>query len=161
MQRARASRKSSLGTSPSHPTGGWPAAAITRVSSGRPAIISSGRSCSRRTGCGSSWAEQNGNGVSVFRPRPRYWPGSVLLSHTVTHAVPSAHESLTSEFGKGSGMASPTMPPEIRGRPRSVWLLHFAVFSETGALTKSSLVARTPNTSYNTCLRGRSSRTAD
>ena len=31
--------------------------------------------------------------------------GSDLLSHTVTHAVPSAQEGLTSEFGMGSGVA--------------------------------------------------------
>jgi len=33
-------------------------------------------------------------------------PGSVLLSHTVTHAVPSAMRSLTSVFGMGTGVAS-------------------------------------------------------
>ena len=33
-------------------------------------------------------------------------PGSVLLSHTASRAVPSAPRSLTSEFGKGSGVAS-------------------------------------------------------
>jgi hypothetical protein len=42
-------------------------------------------------------------------------PGSVLLSHTVAHAVPSAPKSLTSEFGMGSGMASSISPPEIVG----------------------------------------------
>ena len=30
--------------------------------------------------------------------------GNVLLSRTVSHAVPSALEGLTSEFGMGSGM---------------------------------------------------------
>lgn len=39
-------------------------------------------------------------------------PGSVLLSHTLTRAVPSALEGLTSEFEMGSGMAPPTLPPE-------------------------------------------------
>ena len=33
--------------------------------------------------------------------------GSDLLSHSVATAVPSALESLTSEFGMGSGVASP------------------------------------------------------
>jgi hypothetical protein len=42
----------------------------------------------------------------------RKGPGSVLLSHTLTRAVPSALEGLTSEFGMGSGMAPPTLPPE-------------------------------------------------
>ena len=31
-------------------------------------------------------------------------PGSDLLSHAVTHAVPSAVESLTSVFGMGTGV---------------------------------------------------------
>ena len=39
-------------------------------------------------------------------------PGGVLLSHSLTQAVPSALEGLTSEFGMGSGMAPPTLPPE-------------------------------------------------
>ena len=39
-------------------------------------------------------------------------PGDDLLSHTVTHAVPSAPKSLTSEFGMGSGMASSISLPE-------------------------------------------------
>ena len=34
-------------------------------------------------------------------------PGDVLLSHTVSRAVPSALEGLTSEFGMGSGVAPP------------------------------------------------------
>ena len=33
-------------------------------------------------------------------------PGGALLSHTKSHAVPSAQRSLTSEFGMGSGVAS-------------------------------------------------------
>ena len=39
-------------------------------------------------------------------------PGGDLLSHSLTRAVPSALEGLTSEFGMGSGMAPPTLPPE-------------------------------------------------
>jgi hypothetical protein len=38
-------------------------------------------------------------------------PGGVLLSHTVTRAVPSALEGLTTEFGMGSGVALPPLPP--------------------------------------------------
>ena len=38
--------------------------------------------------------------------------GGVLLSHTDDRAVPSALEGLTSEFGMGSGVAPPAMPPE-------------------------------------------------
>ena len=50
-------------------------------------------------------------------PRFHVWkrgerPGGVLLSHSLTRAVPSALEGLTSEFGMGSGVAPPTLPPE-------------------------------------------------
>ena len=37
--------------------------------------------------------------------------GDVLLSHTVTHAVPSTQKSLTSEFGMESGVASSLLSP--------------------------------------------------
>ena len=37
--------------------------------------------------------------------------GGDLLSHTVSHAVPSALESLASEFGMGSGGPFPLKPP--------------------------------------------------
>ena len=43
-------------------------------------------------------------------------PGSVLLSHTASRAVPSAPTSLTSEFGMGSGVASSISPPETLGQ---------------------------------------------
>ena len=43
-------------------------------------------------------------------------PGSVLLSHTASRAVPSAPRSLTSEFGMGSGVASSRSPPETVDR---------------------------------------------
>ncbi len=39
-------------------------------------------------------------------------PGGVLLSHTVTRAVPSALKSLTSVFGMGTGVSSSPLPPE-------------------------------------------------
>ena len=38
--------------------------------------------------------------------------GGDLLSHTVSRAVPSALEGLTSEFGMGSGVTPPALPPE-------------------------------------------------
>ena len=37
--------------------------------------------------------------------------GSVLLSHRASPAVPSALIGLTSEFGMGSGVTLPTLPP--------------------------------------------------
>jgi hypothetical protein len=42
-------------------------------------------------------------------------PGSDLLSHTVTSAVPSALEGLTSVFGMGTGVAPPALPPGTSG----------------------------------------------
>jgi hypothetical protein len=41
------------------------------------------------------------------------YPGSDLLSHTVTSAVPSALEGLTSVFGMGTGVAPPALPPGL------------------------------------------------
>jgi L,D-transpeptidase catalytic domain/Putative peptidoglycan binding domain len=39
-------------------------------------------------------------------------PGDFLLSHTVSHAVPSAPAGLTSVFGMGTGVTLPTKSPE-------------------------------------------------
>ena len=39
-------------------------------------------------------------------------PGSDLLSHPVTRAVPSALEGLTSGFGMGPGVSPPPWPPK-------------------------------------------------
>ena len=39
--------------------------------------------------------------------------GSVLLSHPLSRAVPSALEGLTSVFGMGTGMAPPPSPPQF------------------------------------------------
>ena len=38
--------------------------------------------------------------------------GGVLLSHTASHAVPSALKSLTSVFGMGTGVTSLLSPPK-------------------------------------------------
>jgi hypothetical protein len=38
--------------------------------------------------------------------------GGVLLSHAVTHVVPSALQGLTTEFGMGSGVTPAVWPPE-------------------------------------------------
>ena len=40
-------------------------------------------------------------------------PGSYLLSHAVTHAVPSAYEGLASVFGMVTGVAPQLLPPGI------------------------------------------------
>src|SRR4030095_4943094 len=49
----------------------------------------------------------------AFRPGRLNYPGSDLLSHAVTSAVPSALEGLTSVFGMGTGGAPPATPPGI------------------------------------------------
>ena len=49
----------------------------------------------------------------TFRPGRLNYPGSDLLSHAVTSAVPSALEGLTSVFGMGTGVAPPATPPGI------------------------------------------------
>jgi hypothetical protein len=53
--------------------------------------------------------------LTGFRPRSRGVNinlGNVLLSHTVTHAVPSALKGLTSVFGMGTGVAPSLWSPE-------------------------------------------------
>jgi hypothetical protein len=49
--------------------------------------------------------------------------GGVLLSHAVTHVVPSALQGLTTEFGMGSGVTPAAWPPETMRR--------FSVFGNT------------------------------
>lgn len=44
--------------------------------------------------------------------------GSVLLSHTIPRAVPSALEGLTTGFGMGPGVTLPLWPPE------NLWGIH-------------------------------------
>jgi hypothetical protein len=47
--------------------------------------------------------------------------GSVLLSHTVTHAVPSAQEGLTAVFEMGTGVAPPLSPPQFLSASPQEW----------------------------------------
>ena len=55
-------------------------------------------------------------------------PGGVLLSHTVTCAVPSTLEGLTTEFGMGSGMTLPPWPPrKLRANARPILILTFGL----------------------------------
>ena len=64
---------------------------------------------------GRSWnldTAPNKKGILLSR-MPFFYPGDDLLSHTVTHAVPSALKSLTSVFGKGTGVTSSLEPPKI------------------------------------------------
>ena len=51
-------------------------------------------------------------------PGPFKLPGSDLLSHAVTRAVPSAPRGLTAVFGMGTGGAPSIWPPETRFRFR-------------------------------------------
>jgi hypothetical protein len=70
-------------------------------------------------------------------------PGSVLLSHQVALAVPSAPRSLTSEFGMGSGVASLISPPEIVGPASSGQAL--AASFERRLLSAVSCATRHPS----------------
>src|ERR1035437_8626422 len=51
-------------------------------------------------------------GPDLFGSGPFKFPGSVLLSHTVSRAVPSAPRGLTAVFGMGTGGAPSIRPPE-------------------------------------------------
>jgi len=51
--------------------------------------------------------------ISTIRAVGALTPGSDLLSHTVTSAVPSALEGLTSVFEMGTGVAPLALPPGI------------------------------------------------
>ena len=50
-------------------------------------------------------------------------PGGDLLSHTVTHAVPSALRGLTSVFGMGTGVTPSAKPPRNLEAVAGSWLL--------------------------------------
>src|SRR5689334_12060827 len=63
--------------------------------------------------CSSVAAVKNAKAPEPFRPGRLNYPGSDLLSHAVTSAVPSALEGLTSVFGMGTGVAPPATPPGI------------------------------------------------
>ena len=64
-------------------------------------------------------------------PRPGVlvvWCGGVLLSHTLSGAVPSPCQVLASGFGMGPGVSPGPWPPQIlgyrpgnRGFPAGVW----------------------------------------
>ena len=54
------------------------------------------------------------DGLSIPRFREdKFNLGNVLLSHTVTHAVPSALKGLTSVFGMGTGVTPSPWSPRI------------------------------------------------
>ena len=55
----------------------------------------------------SPWTEKSEQGLFY-----RDFFGGVLLSHTATHAVPSALKGLTSEFGMVSGVSPSLLPPK-------------------------------------------------
>ena len=50
--------------------------------------------------------------------------GSVLLSHLVTKAVPSALEGLTSVFGMGTGVSPPLSPPKRKNSDNFIFAAH-------------------------------------
>jgi hypothetical protein len=54
-------------------------------------------------------------GSGKGKPRGKKgWGGGDLLSHAITHAVPSALRSLTTVFGMGTGVTSSLEPPPQR-----------------------------------------------
>src|SRR5260370_11187449 len=61
-------------------------------------------------------------GPAVWRGLPFFYvvSGGVLLSHTVSRAVPSALEGLTSGFGMGPGVSPPPKPPKRLTPPPQV-----------------------------------------
>lgn len=50
--------------------------------------------------------------LTLTRPIRKKSSGDDLLSHTLTGAVPSALEGLTTVFEMGTGVAPPPLPPE-------------------------------------------------
>jgi hypothetical protein len=65
------------------------------------------------------------------------YPGSDLLSHAVTSAVPSALEGLTSVFGMGTGVAPPASPPGIEISRRSLAALNTEILECSQTLHRS------------------------
>jgi hypothetical protein len=59
-------------------------------------------------GCGYAKAPRNRDGCGVLSYVVH---GGVLLSHTLSGAVPSALEGLASGFGMGPGVSPPLWPP--------------------------------------------------
>ena len=57
--------------------------------------------------------QENKNARLPLKETRRFYKmvGGDLLSHTVSHAVPSTLEGLTTEFGMGSGGPPPHKPP--------------------------------------------------
>src|SRR5437868_14502092 len=53
-------------------------------------------------------------GPAVWRGPSQYKSGGVLLSHTVSHAVPSALKGLTSGFGIEPGVSLSPKPPNTQ-----------------------------------------------
>lgn len=63
-------------------------------------------------------------GLEPTGSRPLKNPGGALLSHTLSGAVPSAQEGLTSLFGKGRGVSPPPSPPKNRDSRSSFTLCY-------------------------------------
>ena len=68
-----------------------------------------------------AWFEKNARTLpwrSISTPRPGVlvvWCGGVLLSHTLSGAVPSPCQVLASGFGMGPGVSPGPWPPQILG----------------------------------------------
>jgi hypothetical protein len=58
-----------------------------------------------------------------------YLPGGDLLSRDPAVQVPSALESLTSVFGMGTGVTSPSLPPDM------VTVITFVILRQTSSFS--------------------------
>jgi hypothetical protein len=91
--------------------------------SGVAVLLASGkcaRICDRGGGESTEWTAGTVGGVFEMQNAPdhgwsgAFWDvvfGGVLLSHTLSSAVPSALEGLASGFGMGPGVSPPLWPP--------------------------------------------------
>ncbi len=94
------------------PTSSWrsPTSVIRSPSGARRTTRRRGRSRAEFSAKSNEAHKRQGPGP--FGPGPSNYPGSVLLSHTVSRAVPSAPRGLTAVFGMGTGGAPSIRPPE-------------------------------------------------
>ena len=82
----------------------WTVTHVPKASDCWRTVPSAQRGLIRRGGFAMGRGLFNEKGA-VLLPAPKLIPGDDLLSHAVTHAVPSAQRGLTALFGMGRGIA--------------------------------------------------------
>src|SRR6185503_4555954 len=90
-----------------------------------------------------------------FERRASFTPGGDLLSHTVSRAVPSALEGLTSLFGMGRGVTPPPLPPECSCRRTPYGARPEAFTTETNDGSLNHLTSRKSDQAARTISTGR------